>query len=271
MTSTQRSTLRATSAMASRSPSGELVWSTKIALPPMVLMPASKLSRVRRLAFSNISTICRASSAWRYSRGLRLTSWPSLRMARTSPLERSPIEQRSSPASRAAAARISGSFCTGMETSRRSIVALLATVFSSCGGCGGVCSMFDEDFVEGRDRCVHMLVLQNVGRQETQNRVAGAVDNDAALEHFRHGELSQFRGIHFGGQHQALAPHVYDALVFRRQRAEPLLEVTAHVRRMRQQSFAFDRIDHRDAHRAGQRPASERRSMHPRVNGARGF
>jgi len=49
----------------SRSPSGEWVWSRKMALPPRVLMPVSKLRRVRRLAFSNMSTICLASSAWR--------------------------------------------------------------------------------------------------------------------------------------------------------------------------------------------------------------
>src|SRR4051812_4877869 len=190
ITSTHRSTLRATSAIASRSPRGELVWSTKMALPPMVLKPDSKLSRVRRLAFSNISTICLASSAWRYSRGLRLTSWPSFKMARTSPLERSPTEQRSSPASRAAAARMSGSLCTLNGTSCRSIVALLATV-SSCGVGGNVCSMFGEDFVESRDRCVHMFLLQDVGRQETQNGVAGAVDDDVTLEHLRHREFCQ--------------------------------------------------------------------------------
>ena len=34
--------------------------------------------------------------------------------------------------------------------------------------CADVCSVFGEDFVERRDRCVHMFVLQNVRRQETQ-------------------------------------------------------------------------------------------------------
>src|SRR5580704_18653139 len=233
MMSTQRSTLRATSATASRSPSGELVWSTKIALPPMVLRPASKLSRVRRLAFSNISTICLASRAWRYSRGLRLTSWPSLRMARTSALERSAMEHMSSPASRAAAPRISGSFCTGIS-SRPSMVALLATLVSACGVGGGGCCMFGEDFVEGRDRCVHIGALQDVRGQETQNRIAGAIDDNVPLEHLRHREFGQVRGIKFGRQHQSLAADIDDGAMLRSQGAKLLLEVVAHFRRVRQ-------------------------------------
>src|SRR5438045_4541945 len=237
--------------MASRSPSGELVWSTKIALPPMVFMPVSKLSRVRRLAFSNISTICLASSAWRYSRGLRLTSWPSFRMARTSALERSPMEHRSSPASRAAAARMSGSLCTGNGTSRGSIVALLAKLFSSCGVGGGVCSVFSEDFVESRYAQVHVLMLQNVRRQKTQNRVAGAVDHDVVFEHLRHSELGEIRRIQFGRQHQAFASHVNDGFMFCGQSAQSLLEVIADLGRTRQQTFLLDSVDYSDGNGAG--------------------
>src|SRR5579864_3727613 len=105
-------------------------------------------------------------------------------MARTSPLDRSPMEHISSPASRAAAARMSGSLFTGSEASCCSTVARLANVLSSCG-CGDVCSMLGENFVQGRDRSVHMLALQNVRRQKTQNCVAGAIDHDAPFEHFR--------------------------------------------------------------------------------------
>src|SRR4051794_10550141 len=256
--------------MASRSPSGELVWSTKIALPPMVLIPDSKLSRVRRLAFSNISTICLASSAWRYSRGLRLTSWPSFKMARTSPLERSPTEQRSSPASRAAAARMSGSLCTVNGTSCRSIVALLATV-SSCGVGGNVCSMFGEDFVESRDRCVHMFLLQDVGRQETQNGVAGAVDDDVTLEHLRHREFCQVGRIHLRGEHQSFTPHVHYRFVLFSQRSQLLLEVFTDFGDLRQETFAFHGVDYGDRNRAGQGAATERGAMHAGVDGACGF
>src|ERR1700679_30728 len=156
-----------------------------MALPPIVLMPVSKASRVRRLAFSNMSTICLASSAWRYSRGLRLTSWPSLRMARTSALVRSAIEQRSSPDRRAAAERTSGSFWTETAASGLSIVALSDMVGSCCAHCralglGDSTRMFGEDFVEGTNRGVHVSALQNVGRQEAQNRITGAVDQDPA-------------------------------------------------------------------------------------------
>src|ERR1700677_234179 len=157
-----------------------------MALPAMVLIPVSKARRVRRLAFSNMRTICLASRAWRYSRGLRLTSWPSLRMARTSALERSAMEHMSSPARRVAAARISGSFCTGTEVaglvSGRSMVALLDMGLTSCSVSGSVCGsadsarMFSEDFVERSDGGVYVSALQNIRGQETQHRVAGAVD-----------------------------------------------------------------------------------------------
>ena len=60
----QRSTLWAMSARDSRSPSGDWVWSTKMALPPRVLMAASKVRRVRREAFSK-----NRPSAWRRERG----------------------------------------------------------------------------------------------------------------------------------------------------------------------------------------------------------
>src|SRR5215472_9371075 len=159
-------------------------------------------------------------------------------MARTSLLERSPIEHMSSPARRAAAARMSGSWFTGSDTSRCSIVALLAKVLSSCVR-SGVCSMFGEDFVKGRDRCIHMLLLQNVRRQETQNRVAGAVDQNAPFEHFRHDELTQVRGVHFRGQHQPLAAYVHDAFVLLGEGAQPLLEIVANLGGMRQKPFAL--------------------------------
>ena len=45
------------SGMDSRSPRGDWVWSTKMALPPRVLMAASKVRRVRSEAFSKKRTI----------------------------------------------------------------------------------------------------------------------------------------------------------------------------------------------------------------------
>src|ERR1039458_6717967 len=268
MRSTQRSTLRATSAMDSRSPRGEFVWSTKIALPPIVLKPASKLRRVLRLAFSNMRTICFASSAWRYSRGLRLTSCPSLRIARTSLLDRSAMEHMSSPASRAAAARISGSFSTA--SSWRSMVALLATVLSSCGvdglrtARGG--SMFRKDFVQRSDGGVHMRALENVGWQEAQDRVARAVDKDVPLEHFRHGEFGEVSGIQLGSEHQALAAHIGDCLMACGERAKLLLKVIAHISCLGQQAFPLNRINYSDCNGASQRTTTKRGPMHAGVN-----
>src|ERR1017187_8427986 len=270
ITSTQRSTFFATSAIDSRSPSGELVWSTKIALPPIVLMPVSKLSRVRRLAFSNISTICLASRAVRYSRGFRFTSCPSFNIARTSPLDKSAIEQRSSPASRAAAASTSGSFCTGTPTSRRSIV-LLTMLVSSCG-CRGTLTgrilpgcKFCKDFVQRCDCCIHMRALQYEWRQEPQHRVAGAIDQDVPFQHLRHRPLAKLCGIEFRRNHQSLAPHIPNRFMLLFEAAQPLLEVVAYRRRIGQQSVPLDCIDHGYCNRACQRPASKCSPVHSGV------
>ncbi len=53
---------------------------------------------------------------------------------------------------------------------------------------------------------------KNVGRQEAQHRVAGAVDHDVALQHLRHGTLGELRGVEFRSQHQALAAHIDDGI-----------------------------------------------------------
>ena len=61
-------------------------------------------------------------------------------------------------------------------------------------GCGGVLPrcMFGEDFVERGDGGVDMSALEDIRRKEAQHRIAGAVDEDVALEHFGDGELGEF-------------------------------------------------------------------------------
>src|ERR1039458_8511245 len=237
----------------------------------MVLMPASKLSRVRRLAFSNMSTICLASRAWRYSRGLRLTSWPSLRMARTSALERSAMEHMSSPFRRAAAARTSVSLATG--TAGDSMRVLLAMGFTSCGvgygfGYGGRGCVFREDFVERRDGGVHMGALEDVRRQETQRRIAGAVDDDVALEHFGDGVLGQIGGVEFGGDHQSRSAHIDDIGMAFGQRAQLRLEILADLCDVGEQILFFDVVDNGGGDGAGQRAPAEGGAVHARMEGA---
>src|SRR5579871_2291019 len=68
-----------------------------MALPPRVLMAASKVRRVRSDAFSKNMTICRASRAWRKSSGWFLTACASSMIAATSWTVRSAMEQRSRP------------------------------------------------------------------------------------------------------------------------------------------------------------------------------
>src|ERR1039458_7844092 len=234
----------------------------------MVLMPASNARRVRRLAFSNMSTICLASRPLRYSRGLRLTSCPSFMMARTSALERSAIEQRSSPAIRAAAARISGSFCTETSSSLRSMVVLLAMMVTSRRRVVRR-SMYGEDFVQRGNCRVHMGAFQNVRRQETQHSVTGAVDEDAALEHFSNGELRKLRRIEFRGNHQALPAYIDYGFVPSGEQAQALHKVTADLSRTRQQAVHLDRVNDGDADCASQRAAAEGGAVHARVHHTR--
>src|ERR1017187_4185988 len=93
---------------------------------------------------------------------------------------------------------------------------------SSCGVGGGVSfggsrsansGVFGEDFVQRRDGGVHMFALQNVRRQETQHRVAGAVDENVPLEHLSDDELGEISRVQLGGNHQAAAAHIHDCIV----------------------------------------------------------
>ena len=66
ITSTQRSRLCAMSLSFSRASSRLCDWSTNIAVPPRLVMPASKVSRVRSDGFSKNITICfPASDRWK--------------------------------------------------------------------------------------------------------------------------------------------------------------------------------------------------------------
>ena len=58
ITSTQRSRLCAMSLSVSRASSRLCVWSTNIAVPPRLDIPASNVSRVRSEGFSKNITIC---------------------------------------------------------------------------------------------------------------------------------------------------------------------------------------------------------------------
>src|ERR1017187_142084 len=193
-------------------------------------------------------------------------------MARTSPLERSATEHMSSPARRAAAARMSGSFCTGTAMFGLSIIALLATVVSSCGLCRALCrGVFCKDFVECLDGCVHVGALQNIRRQETQHGVAGAVDQDVPLEHLSHGELGEVSGIKLRGNHQALASHVHDRVVSRCERTQLKLEVITDLGCVSKQPVFLDGLDDCDSNCTSQRASAKCCAMHPWMEAARNF
>src|ERR1700722_5985730 len=129
-------------------------------------------------------------------------------IALTSALERSLIEHISSPASRAAAVRMSWSCSTGIAVICRSTNALLATNLSSHAyGCSAGASHREavgvllENFIQCADGSVHIFLLKYERRQEAKHRIAGAVDQYLPFQHFFHNQLRKICRIEFSRQH----------------------------------------------------------------------
>src|ERR1700679_278758 len=194
----QRSRLRAMSERDSRSPRGDCVWSTKMALPPRVLMAVSKVRRVRRDAFSKNMTIWRASSAWRKSSGWVLTACESSMMAGISCTVRSAMEQRSRPQRRLEASlkavsdwmpSVAGlpGRCSSAAVSavfEFMMTVLLPMGFLSCRRCADICCCIDlQYFVECGDRGLDVVAFENVRGEKTKNSLAGPIEDDATLHH----------------------------------------------------------------------------------------
>jgi hypothetical protein len=53
-----------------------------------------------------------------------------------------------------------------------------------CGWRRRAGGIFGENFVQRANGRVHVISMQNIWRQKAQDSVAGAVDDDAPLEHF---------------------------------------------------------------------------------------
>src|SRR6266851_1211423 len=224
----QRSTLWAMSARDSRSPSGDWVWSTKMALPPRVLMAASKVRRVRREAFSKNITICFASSAWRKSSGWFFTAWASSMIAAISCTVRSAMEQRSRPQRRLVASlkavsdwipRVAVGLCETRSSPAISVVlvfittVLLPMVLLSCRRCAGVCCT--DDLVECFDSSLDVFALENERGKEAKDGLARPGDDDVAFHELSSHVSRQICRVEFGAQHQPNASNVDDAFVAR--------------------------------------------------------
>src|ERR1700678_4374051 len=88
---------------------------------------------------------------------------------------------------------------------------LLPIGFASCRCCAGECC--GEDFVEGFDGGVDVLTLEDEGREQAKDCLAGAVNDDAALEHLGGYALGEFGGVDLDAEHEAFAAYRGDAVV----------------------------------------------------------
>src|SRR5580700_1010707 len=151
-----------------------------MALPPRVLMAASKVRRVRRDAFSKNRTICLASRAWRKSPGCVLTAWASSMMAAISWTVRSAMEQRSRPVRRLEASlnavsdwmpRDAGGLTEAGSSGSVGllfiITVLLPMGFVSCRRCAGVCCT--DDLVKCFDGGLDVFALEDEGWKEAED------------------------------------------------------------------------------------------------------
>src|SRR5947209_8616624 len=193
MPSTQRSRFFAMSWMGSRSPSRECVWSTKNVLPPSELTPASKVRRVRSDGFSKKSTTILPSSVPRKSCGFALRRRESWRRFSSSAGRKSAIEIRS----RCSAPRwTEGAF--GAERSSMVRLAMLHRLSRD--------RLRNQHRFERLQHGVHVLALDDVGRQEAQHGFMGTVDEDAALEHRGDCGLCDRCGFQLDADHQSAHP-----------------------------------------------------------------
>src|SRR5665213_3474832 len=258
MTFIQRSRFRATSGMDSRSPRGEAVWSTNMALPPRVFIAVSNVRRVRSEAFSKNRTICFASRAWRKSSGCFLTAWASSMSAAISCTERSAMEQRSRPARPLAASvkaesdwmpRVTvglGASASG-DCITRVLLAMYCFSRQSCAGVG----VKREQTVDCGDSLVDVLARDEERGEEAEDGFVRAVDDDAAFEQAGGEIFCEFGRLDFDADHEAEAADFLDRRVLRLQLAKLREEVVAGLANVREEAGMFDFVDDRDSDGTG--------------------
>ena len=77
--------------------------------------------------------------------------------------------------------------------------------------------------------------------------------------------------VKFDSDHQAEAPDFLNRGMRLRERVETIDEIAPHLRDMREESVALDRIDNGDSRSTGERVAAECRSVHSGMEGFRGL
>ena len=65
--------------------------------------------------------------------------------------------------------------------------------------------MQGEKFIQRGDCGIDVFALQKIRRKETEDRLAGTVEDDVAIEHLEVDVLGQIGGVQFEAEHQAYA------------------------------------------------------------------
>ena len=116
-----------------------------------------------------------------------------------------------------------------------------------------------------------MLFFKDIRREEAEDCLAGAIDNDALLEESGCGLFGELLGLEFDAEHEANAAHVGDGRVLLGEgRGVGAEEVGADFGYVFKQVRVADLVDDGDGHRGGEWIAAESRAVHAGGDGCRG-
>src|SRR5437588_4304439 len=87
----------------------------------------------------------------------------------------------------------------------------------------------EQRSIEGAYYLINVLLLDGVGRQETQHDFVGAIDDDSLLQQFLNDGLSAFGRIELHAEHEAETADVTDASMFGREHLQLSAEVLSDL------------------------------------------
>src|SRR5204863_8172689 len=132
---------------------------------------------------------------------------------------------------------------------------------------GSLLRSFCKNKFKESQEFAHLRASDDKGRQQTQRKIVGTVDEQAAL----HGFADERRAFHreFDANHQAFAANFADEAKFCCKLYKPVAQLCASRADIFEEFFALDDLEKLEGHSTSQRAAAESSAMHPGRN-ARG-